>query len=453
MATSSSRKRRAAIPPTFVHHHMTPIADLVGAPVDAPLATTIHRVTSDNRRVRTETVLVSPSSPVKRARLSHLARQEPLLPLPGDEPERYEIGSESDDAGPSSNPAGARQSQPALNLLQDKAMQDWAEKFRDKYLQAMLWRNGRGKQSELCASCGSGSQKAIYRCESCHGDRMVCAECCVQEHETNPTHFIEKWTGVYFMRISSRELGLRIQFGHLLGQTCPLPRTGRPDFVIIADNGIHEVGVDFCGCQNSDPNYIQLLKAGYYPATTSSPRTCATFSCLDRFHYLSLRAKTTAYDYYSTLESLTDGLGIKPPDRYSIFLRISRQYRHLKLLKRMGRGHDAYGVMGTGPGELALKCPACPRPGVNLPEGWEDARPEDQCLYIMFIAMDACFRLKRAGYFKRASRPWSWNGLGVHARMAPLSRISVDGDGPAGDEHLQRSGGSRPCKFQVLPRL
>ncbi|KAF7288449.1 CxC2 domain-containing protein [Mycena indigotica] len=38
----------------------------------------------------------------------------------------------------------------------------------------------------------------------------------------------------------------------------------------------------------------------------------------------------TAYDYYSTLESLTDGLGINPPDRHSIFLRISRQYRHLR---------------------------------------------------------------------------------------------------------------------------
>lgn len=50
-----------------------------------------------------------------------------------------------------------------------------------------------------------------------------------------------------------------------------------------------------------------------------------------------------------------------------------RQYRHLKLMKRAGRGNVMNGLETTGPGELALQCPACPIPGINLPEGWEDA--------------------------------------------------------------------------------
>ncbi|KAJ7075019.1 hypothetical protein B0H15DRAFT_792382 [Mycena belliarum] len=53
------------------------------------------------------------------------------------------------------------------------------------------------------------------------------------------------------------------------------------------------------------------------------------------------------------------------------------------------------GVAATGQGELAIDCPACPRPGVNLPEGWEKAAPEQRFLYTLFLALDACFRLKR----------------------------------------------------------
>lgn len=51
------------------------------------------------------------------------------------------------------------------------------------------------------------------------------------------------------------------------------------------------------------------------------------------------------------------------------------------MMKRAGRGHDSSGVKGTGQGELALQCRACPQPGKNLPNGWDqinwDAMPED----------------------------------------------------------------------------
>ncbi|KAF7312717.1 CxC2 domain-containing protein [Mycena indigotica] len=90
-------------------------------------------------------------------------------------------------------------------------------------------------------------------------------------------------------------------------------------------------------------------------------------------------------------------------------MRMARQYRHLLLLKRMGRSYDRYGVLGTAPGELAICCPACPRPGVNLPEGWENASPEDKCLHVMFIAIDACFRLKRRAISNELRDP----GLGT----------------------------------------
>ncbi|KAJ7732736.1 hypothetical protein DFH07DRAFT_968305 [Mycena maculata] len=65
------------------------------------------------------------------------------------------------------------------------------------------------------------------------------------------------------------------------------------------------------------------------------------------------------------------------------------------MLERGGRGHAPDGVQGTKPGELAVLCPCCPHPGINIPDGWENAPTEDQFLYILFLALDACFRLKR----------------------------------------------------------
>src|ERR1700730_4513596 len=64
------------------------------------------------------------------------------------------------------------------------------------------------------------------------------------------------------------------------------------------------------------------------------------------------------------------------------------------MLKRAGRGHDPAGVDATEPGECALKCPACPQPERNLPDGWEDAPEAIKWLYCLILTIDANFRLK-----------------------------------------------------------
>jgi len=58
---------------------------------------------------------------------------------------------------------------------------------------------------------------------------------------------------------------------------------------------------------------------------------------------------------------------------YPSFLNMTRQYGHLKMLKRAGRGHFCSGAAGTKEGELALLCPACPQPGLNLPDDWKES--------------------------------------------------------------------------------
>ena len=83
------------------------------------------------------------------------------------------------------------------------------------------------------------------------------------------------------------------------------------------------------------------------------------------------------YDLYRTLERLTDNTGSNvPKSRYRPLLRVAIQWRHLKMLKRAGRAHDEGGVAATKDGELAVLCPSCPHPGINLPEGWDAVSKE-----------------------------------------------------------------------------
>lgn len=49
---------------------------------------------------------------------------------------------------------------------------------------------------------------------------------------------------------------------------------------------------------------------------------------------------------------------------------VIRIWRFLLMLKRRARGHSREGIQGTSGGELAVKCPACPRPAVNLHPGF-----------------------------------------------------------------------------------
>lgn len=52
--------------------------------------------------------------------------------------------------------------------------------------------------------------------------------------------------------------------------------------------------------------------------------------------------------------------------RYIQFMRMVHEWRHLRQLKRAGRGHDEGGAAATKEGACAVKCPACPWPGINL---------------------------------------------------------------------------------------
>lgn len=233
---------------------------------------------------------------------------------------------------------------------------------------------------------------------------------------------VQKWTGTHFVKHSLKALGLRVQLNHL-SRPCALPIPCHAQLRVLHYNGIHDVAVDYCGCERAAPRHIQLLRRALYPASQLNPKTCASFSLLRQLHLLSLTSKGSTYDFYRMLEKSTNNAGIDvPKSRYRALMRMVLQWRHLKLLKRGGRGNDPGGAEGTRNGELAVLCPSCPHPGINLPDDWQDAPLAMKFLYSVIRCMDANFRLKNQLVSSFSTDP----GLGIGmAYMVPREQYEA----------------------------
>ncbi|KAI6010225.1 hypothetical protein EDC04DRAFT_2871263 [Pisolithus marmoratus] len=134
----------------------------------------------------------------------------------------------------------------------------------------------------------------------------------------------------------------------------------------------HEVSV--CNCPGSNPSdwYLDLLRQRLFPASISKPKTAFTFDVLDHFLIDAFECKTSAMSFYQELKRFTDNAfpeRVPVFDRYRELMRVSWLWRDLKHRKWFGFGHDT--EQDPGDGGLALFCPACPQPGLNLPADWK----------------------------------------------------------------------------------
>ncbi|KAI0690347.1 hypothetical protein C8T65DRAFT_588017, partial [Cerioporus squamosus] len=271
------------------------------------------------------------------------------------------------------------------------------------YLNGLMCLEGRGDcTTSVCGRCSttlSSVHSLGYRCKDCDDCSLYCKECIVTQHAQHPLHRIKEWTGTHYEHVSLKALGLRVQLGHPPGERCVNPVRAFGDaFVVLDLNGVHEVGLDFCRCERAAASTSQLLRYRWFPATSTDPRTAATFRLLQTFHLLSGQSKVSAFEFYTTLARKSNNTGTKPlKDHYVSFLQMIRQWRHLKLLKHAGRGNVPGGAVNVPPGSCAVECPACPHPGKNLPSDWESAPPETRYVwkYKLYLAINANFRLKR----------------------------------------------------------
>ncbi|KAJ7315538.1 hypothetical protein DFH08DRAFT_971894 [Mycena albidolilacea] len=272
-------------------------------------------------------------------------RDNPPIPDAADDTDWLDLPDESFGTDPDTG--HQRKCKRKWYATTDDPLRHWVANYRDEYLRVLVTREG-FMGEKPCCPCG---QPGIYRC-------------------------CERGMGVFLTAANYDN-----------------------SFVVIAPNGFHHVSVDFCQCRlgGGQPHWEQLLSYRWFPATPDNPQSAITIAALKLFHAVSLQGKTTVYHFFNALAKITDNTGSKAfKRRYLLALRVVRQWRNLRALKRRGMGNDPdRRTAETHQGELAVDCLTCPKAGVNLPEGWKDTPVELRYLYTIFLAIDACFRLKR----------------------------------------------------------
>lgn len=161
-----------------------------------------------------------------------------------------------------------------------------------------------------------------------------------------------------------------------------LDANGNQWMTIVDITGVHHLPVHFCACDDAPSIRTQLIRLALYPVTYDRPETVFTFRVLEDFDLENLETKASAQRYYAKLRRLTsNAFPQSVPDRYREFMRIMREWRNLQQRMRAGvhytRGPGA--TPAIAPGGLALFCPACPQPGVNLPDDWQ--QQDDQYVF------------------------------------------------------------------------
>jgi hypothetical protein len=125
---------------------------------------------------------------------------------------------------------------------------------------------------------------------------------------------IQKWTGDYFLPATLKGLGLRVQLGHAVGESCVRPKRAYADrFTLLDTHGIHEISLDYCGCETAQSLSTQLLRNCWFGATVAQPKSAATFRLLEHFHYLNLESKASVFEFYRGLMRETDNTGLAEP--------------------------------------------------------------------------------------------------------------------------------------------
>ncbi|KIY61244.1 hypothetical protein CYLTODRAFT_405658 [Cylindrobasidium torrendii FP15055 ss-10] len=276
-------------------------------------------------------------------------------------------------------------------------------------------------EEAVCSTCvlERSALEKLYRCDQC-GTFVECRECCLKRHAQSPLHSISEWTGKLWKRVTLFDMGLEVQLLHF-GRVCAR-QAGYTDMVVLHTNGIHRVRTGWCGCPRArgGSHWQQCMRSGWYPSSWATPETVATFQCLRQFRLLNVVGNVNVRDYMTTLERTTNPWGVAwLPDRYKNFGYMVRQFLFLLRVKRSGVVHIRRPIANAERGSLAVKCWACPRPGVNLPEGWEDVQENIRYKYNLFLGLDANFRLENKLRRKAENKDYSvlGDGLGVFAPL------------------------------------
>ncbi|KAG2138240.1 hypothetical protein BD769DRAFT_1626644 [Suillus cothurnatus] len=159
--------------------------------------------------------------------------------------------------------------------------------------------------------------------------------------------------------------------------------------VIVDKSRVHRLEVQCCHCPNAMSPDIQM------------PKTVFTFQVLDDFILDNLECGTSAMNYYSKLWQMTSSIEL---------MRVARQWRQLMTMKWHGFGH---GSNSPTAGDLALFCPACPQPGINVSSSGDESLDETSSWkYTWSFVMDGNFKAEHLHPIKPLDEVWLSNWLG-----------------------------------------
>ncbi|KIM35993.1 hypothetical protein M413DRAFT_47570, partial [Hebeloma cylindrosporum] len=309
-----------------------------------------------------------------------------------------------------------------------------------------------------CQDCSEALGR--WRCKDCHLRPLLCRGCCRHRHSRSLFHRLEKWTGSFFQQAALWEVGVYLSIPHIEVEcdsctamdpaslqtimsdtevtlaedpgdeadwedidepTGELPfqqytrrnptsnQHGQPFVVIVDASGIHNLPLVMCPCRGADQAVPEAAFAGFLPSSFQEIRTLFTTRCLDEFRFANLECKTSAYQFYQLLRRRTNPANLMAiPDRYAELRRASREWRHLKKMKQNGFGHTK---KAPGLGDLGLFCPACPQPGVNIPDDWQD--PSNRDLYIRSFVTDGNFTADHLKQKRPEDDVWLLDGEGM----------------------------------------
>ncbi|KAG1764090.1 hypothetical protein EV702DRAFT_1051462 [Suillus placidus] len=226
-----------------------------------------------------------------------------------------------------------------------------------------------------------------------------------------------------------------------------LPQDTTP-VTVVHSSRVFTHNVSWCCCLGSNPQHFQLLRAGLFPASSIWPRTAFTFEVLDHFLIDALECKTSARSFFEKLTCLTNNAFPDTiPDRYRELMRVSRLWRDLKNRKWFGFGHDT--ESGPGPGDLALFCPSCPQPGINMPLHWKQKYERQTAAGRLLRSAHTLMAVEtylRAGQYHSYSQCWCPGRLFEHCQGSAggtvwwlvMKRFMVDGNFTAQHMNMQQ---------------
>ena len=151
---------------------------------------------------------------------------------------------------------------------------------------------------------------------------------------------------------------------------------------VVHSNGLHYILLVSCHCHNGDGPHLDLLAAQLMPASLKRIRTLFTMQVLDLFQLSNLELKASAYQFYQLLWQLTQPMAPgEVVNLYREFWRMSWLWQWMKKLKWASYTSNSKKVHQVQPGELAIYCPACPQPGINILDNWREDPSRDVSSY------------------------------------------------------------------------